>query len=61
MSADDIRWGRGGGHQVPKGVRAGEGVADLEQLRRDLGGSLLPQPAPAEDDPQLSLFGEGDE
>ena len=55
MSADDIVWGRGGGHRVAKGVKAGEGLADIDRLRQEAGGSFHAE-EPAKCDGQLSLF-----
>lgn len=58
MSADDITWGRRGGHRVPKGTRPGHGLEDIEEIRRQHGGDLRAKPAPVDDDGQLDLFAE---
>jgi hypothetical protein len=56
VSADDIVWGRGGGHRVPKGTRAGHGVEDIERIRQEHGGTFAKPAEPADDTGQLDLF-----
>lgn len=58
MTADDIRWGRQGGRRVPKGTVPGNALEELEDLRRELGGSLRHVDSEPVDNNQLDLFGE---